>query len=289
MNINDVKKKIVKYWKTDNKKIALFRDILSMVFVLFLVIILLWSYTGQWFQAPLVAIESGSMEHTPPLYSTNPPFGRIGTIDAGDLVLIKKVDFYDDIITHGGSFGGAQAENGYKSYGLYGDVIVFHPDGNKDITPVIHRAMCWVDVTIVNNQRTYTITEYGIINESSLPPIPELGLETNAQPNWDHSGFLTKGDNNRLFDNLPNQGIYESSQPIKVEWITGKARGEIPWFGTINLFFSDIVKGTNNVKNVPTDSLICFALSTILIILILVLLDMKDYLSEKIKQKKNPE
>jgi signal peptidase I len=289
MNINDFKKKLKQYYRSDNKNIMLFKDILGMLFVILIVVILLWSYTGQWFQAPLVSIESGSMEHTPPVHQTNPPFGRIGTIDAGDLVLIKKVNTRDEVITHGGSFAGAQAENGWQSYGLYGDVIVFHPDGNKDITPVIHRAMSWVEITFVNNQRTYTLKEYGIINQTSLPPIPELGLETNAQPQWDHSGFLTKGDNNRLFDNLPNQGIYESSQPIKVEWITGKARGEIPWFGTINLFFSDILKGTNNLKNIPTDSLICFALTIILIIFLFVVIDIKDYLREKIKKKKKPD
>ncbi|MFO7678043.1 MAG: S26 family signal peptidase [Thermoplasmatota archaeon] len=285
MNINDIKEKMLHYWKTDNKTIALCRDILSMIAILFIIIIILWGYTGQWFQAPIVAIESGSMEHTPPIHQTNPPFGRIGTIDAGDLVLIKKVNSGDDIITHGGPFGGAQAENGWRSYGSYGDVIVFYPDGNTGITPVIHRAMCWVDVNIINDLPTYTIREYGIYNEAFIPPIPELGLETEVQPEWTHSGFLTKGDNNRLFDNLPTQGIYESTQPIKPEWIKGKARLEIPWFGTINLFFSDLVKGTNNIKNVPTDSLICFGILIISIVVTLLVIDIKDYLRKNIKDK----
>ncbi len=52
----------------------------------------------------MVAIESGSMEHP-----NNPPFGRVGTIDAGDMVLVQRVYTVDDIITHGGNLGGAQA------------------------------------------------------------------------------------------------------------------------------------------------------------------------------------
>ena len=135
------KEKILQFLKTDNAKIVFIRDIIVALLAVLIVLILLWSYTGQWFQAPMVAIESGSMEHP-----DNPPFGRLGTIDAGDMVLVQRVYTLDDIITHGGNLGGAQAENGWRSYGDYGDVLIYKPLGRDDTPQIIHRAMCWVDV-----------------------------------------------------------------------------------------------------------------------------------------------
>jgi len=277
MNIIDFKRKIVKFWHSDNNKIAIIRDIAVALCAVFIVLLILWSYTGQWFTAPIVAIESGSMEHK------NPTFGRLGTIDAGDMVLVQKVYTRNDVLVHGGNLGGAQAKKCCQTYGDYGDVIIYYPDGNKKLTPIIHRAMCWIEVEIQNNERTYTIKEFGIYNETSIGPIPELGLDRSMKPAWDHSGFLTKGDNNDLFDNLPSQGVLESTQPIKTEWISGKARQEIPWFGTINLLFSDIMNGTNNIGNVHEDSLICLGIVITLLVTIPIVLDIKDYLIQSKK------
>ena len=276
MFIDDVRKLLYKFLKSKNKNISLIRDIIVALFVVLLVLCLLWSYTGQWFAAPIVAIESGSMEHP-----ENAPFGRLGTIDAGDMVLVQKVYSKNDIAVHGGEFGGAQSVDGWHSYGDYGDVIIYYPDGDKTKTPIIHRAMCWVEVDITNNQRLYTIEEFGIYNQSYIGPIKELGLDRSVTPDWDNSGYLTKGDNNDIFDNLPNNGILESNQPIKVEWISGKARLEIPWFGTINLLFSDIINGTNNIANVHTDCLISLIIVIIILVLIPIILDFFEYLKQK--------
>ena len=281
MNIKDFGKMFLRFWRSDNKKTALIRDIAVALLAVLVVLLLLWTYTGQWFTAPIVAIESGSMEHTPPVFSTNPPFGRLGTIDAGDMVLVQKVYTRSDVAVHGGNFGGAQAKKGWQSYGDYGDVIIYYPDGIMRETPIIHRAMCWVDVEINDGQRTYTIKEFGIFDEPSIGPIPELGLTDNKKPNWSHSGFLTKGDHNDLFDNLPDGGVEKSTQPIKLEWISGKARQEIPWFGTINLFFSDMMSGTNNVGNVHGDCLISLGIVIAILISIPIFLDIKDYLKQK--------
>ena len=281
MNIIDFRKIFLRFWKSDNKNISLIRDIVVALLAVLVVLLLLWTYTGQWFTAPIVAIESGSMEHTPPTFSTNPPFGRLGTIDAGDMVLVQKVYTRDDVVVRGGNFGGAQAKQCCETYGDYGDVIIYLPDGDTTQTPIIHRAMCWVDVEINNGQRTYTIKEYGIVNETSIGPIPELGLFSKKTPDWSHSGFLTKGDHNDQFDNLPNGGVHKSTQPIKIEWISGKARLEIPWFGTINLFFSDLMNGTDNIGNVHEDCLISLGVIIAILISIPIVLDIKDYLKHK--------
>ena len=121
MDVKDIKNLFIKFWKSDNDKISLIRDILIALFVVLLILTLLWSYTGQWFGAPMVAIESGSMMHE------DEPFGRIGTIDAGDMVLLVKVNGRDEILTRGFEYGGelAKREGGFQSYGDYGDVIIY--------------------------------------------------------------------------------------------------------------------------------------------------------------------
>jgi len=272
------KKKFIKFWQSDNSKISLVRDVVIALSAVLIVLILLWSYTGQWFAAPMVAIESGSMEHP------NSPFGRFGTIDAGDMVLVQKVYSKNDLVPHGGNFGGAQASNGDQTYGDYGDVIIYYPDGDMEDKAVIHRVMFWVDVYEKNGEKTYTINDLGIYNQTTLYK-PEYGIKTYHEdpisPNWSHSGFLTKGDNNDIIDQAG--GI--SYNPVKLEWISGKARLEIPWLGTINLFFEDLFSGRNTVGNVHEDSLICLVILIVILISIPIILDIKDY----IKDKKNQE
>jgi signal peptidase len=202
------------------------------------------------------------------------PVGRIGTIDAGDMVLLVKVNTKDDVIPRGTELGGAYANPGYYHYGDYGDVIIYRPYGKTDRDQIIHRAMCWIEL---NEEGTYTVQEYGIENDNSIT-IPELGLEV-YRPS--HSGFITKGDNNRYSD----QASYLCDEPIKVEWISGKARSELPWIGTINLLFNDLFNGKSTVGNVPQDSLICLVLLIAGLVSIPISLDVYDYYKSKKKEK----
>jgi signal peptidase I len=267
----DIKKMFIQFWKSDNSKVSIIRDVVVALLVVFVILMILWGYTGQWFAAPMVAIESGSMEHP------NSPFGRLGTIDAGDMVLVQKVSKKSDVIPHGGLIRGAEAENGWRSYGDYGDVIIYKPLGRTDVSQIIHRAMCWVDVYNVNGQTKYTIKDYGIDNETSLT-IPELGLY-NRDPGWSHSGFLTKGDNNEVIDEITDI----CPEPVQVDWITGKARSEIPWLGTINLFFEDVLHGKNTVRNVHEDCMICLGIVIAILVSIPIILDVYEYLKKRKK------
>jgi len=272
-----------RFWKSDNEKIAILRDVLIALVAVFIVLLLLWSYTGQWFAAPMVAIESGSMEHEPPTYPS-PPFGRLGTIDAGDMVLVKKVYTIDDIVVHGSQAGGAEATNDYQyhTYGDWGDVIIYKPMGQEDVSQIIHRALCWVDISEYQGKIRYTIEEYGVRNESTLI-IPELGLH-GMQPVWTHSGYLTKGDNNEVIDQVSSI----CPQPVRFEWVTGKARSEIPWLGTINLLFEDLLHGKDTRNNVHPDSWIMLGIIIVVLISIPVGFDVYDYLKEKKKKQQKP-
>ena len=272
MNLRKTKNIIYKFWKSEDEKISIIRDIIVAFLVVFIILIVLWSYTGQWFGAPMVAIESGSMMHI------DEEFGRVGYIDAGDMVLLVKVNEKSEILTRGSNFGGEKAKDygGYQSYGDYGDVIVYKKYGRTDEDQIIHRAICWIEYDDIYN--TYSVLEYGIESESSVT-INELGLN-NYKPS--HSGFITQGDNPITNDRCDQAGGI-CSEPIKTEWITGKARFELPWIGTINLLFNDLISSSfwnNNeitVYNVPTDSIICLVILIVIIISIPIALDIYDY------------
>lgn len=271
MDVEKIKKFFKNFWQSDNNKISIIRDILVAFLVVIVILLLLWSYTGQWFGAPMVAIESGSMMHI------DEEFGRIGYIDAGDMVLLVKVNEKSDVLTRENEK--LKFSDGYRSYGNYGDVIIYKKYGRNDEDQIIHRAICWIEY---NENNTYTVIEYELFNVTSIT-IPELGLSNYRPP---HSGFITQGDNPITNDRCDQAGGI-CSEPIKTEWITGKARFELPWIGTINLLFNDIISGSfwnNNeitVFNVPTDSIICLIILLVIIISIPIILDIYDYKKKK--------
>lgn len=272
MNLKDVpkkfKKSLLKFWRSDNSKVSLLRDVIIALSLVLIILTALWAYTGQWFGAPMVAIESGSMMHP------NEPFGRLGTIDAGDMVLLVKVDSKSDIVPHGGNVSGPSVTKNqeYYFYWDYGDVIVYRPYGSYNLDPIIHRTRCWVEYH--DEYGTYTVEDYGIYNATSVV-IPELGLTKKHNYRPSHSGFITKGDNNEACDQLYKKLCNE---PIKVEWISGKARMELPWIGTINLFFNDLTSdGEDTVPHVPADSITCLIILIAVLVSIPIILDVVDY------------
>lgn len=266
-------------WHTENAKAAAVRDIFVAGFVVLLLLSVLWVYTGQSFpsQAPLVVVESGSMMHGPHGYCLqgrcndafpDPAFGRLGTIDPGDLVLVKAVDSLDDVES-------AFESGTRRGYGGHGDVIVYkRPTGGDAGTPIIHRAMLHIRVDregCVPNQLVspcvYKIPEtcdprfeafvkvtddtsdWRRYCQGSSSPITiqlerdGLWIKLDEYPcarvecGEFYSGILTKGDNNPSMD---QPSAYGGSSgivccPVRPEWIVGKARAEIPWFGLIKL------------------------------------------------------
>ena len=101
-----------------------------------------------------------------------------------------------------------------------------------------------------------------------------LAYESHREYRPDHSGFITKGDNNPECDQAG--GL---SSPVKITWIIGKARGELPWFGLIKLIFPpgntegqwgyngpDAVKIGYAVA--PKDEWICLGISLLVIIVL---------------------
>lgn len=105
----------------------------------------------------MVSVQSGSM-------SPN--------LNIGDMVLVENIS-KSDIITYD------EAElTGYKSFNLSGDVILYHPYGQENATPIISRALRYMNA-----------------GESMWDDGP-------AAP---FSGYITKGDHNDVIDQMAGQ------------------------------------------------------------------------------------
>ena len=226
--------------------------------------------TGSW--PPMVVIESNSMQH-----DAN---GEVGSIDAGDLVLVMSDD-RKNIITYAEATEVGGVYEGYQNHGMPGDVIIYQKNGGID-TPVIHRALLEIVAnesggwdapgTTLRNVETITWT-FDIL-------CPYHGGEYNlAIEDWDpvHAGFLTKGDNNNCMLDQPaansqNQGPGLSAtnsdgsvspvETVKQEWVVGVAGAEIPWVGAIKLGLS------NNSDSVPGSSWTKLAFTAIVLLAI---------------------
>ena len=200
------------------------------------VFLLTFAYSGNW--PPMVVIESGSMEHDNNSLYAEPGYAHLGTIDTGDLVIVKEAG-KKNIVTY------LEGKNtGYEKYGDYGDVIVYYKNGIREkdglpVTPVIHRAMFWVDVDIEN--KTYHVPEAGrtFYNEIDLGQFGDEKLVgTIEEQALQNSGYVTKGDSsgNPHPDQMTHTDINRNKvQPVNPDWVVGMARGELPWFGLIKL------------------------------------------------------
>jgi len=184
-------------------------DMISVFGSVLLVAGLLFAISGVW--PPLVAIESGSME---PHIQTN------------DLVFVMEADRFPGPGSHGDT-GVVTAEagdrTGYTRFQQPGDVIVFAPNGSDGRTPVIHRAMFWVE----EGERWYDEADPEYVGGADS--CAELA---NCPAN--ESGFITKGDWNRQYDQV--DGVSGPlSAPVRPEWIVGTAEARVPWLGNIRL------------------------------------------------------
>ena len=108
---------------------TLLRELLLAAGMIGLLILALYAHTGS--MPPLVVVESSSMIHDID--------GEVGSIDAGDLVLVHNQDF-DTIVTFAEATEPGNPKYGYSQHGLGGDVIIYKKNGEAG-TPIIHRAI----------------------------------------------------------------------------------------------------------------------------------------------------
>ncbi len=224
---------------------ALLRDIAIAFLLVAIVMASLFAFTRVW--PPMVVVESPSMQH-----SNAESF--VGAIDTGDIVLVQNAPRRQDIITY---VEGRSPSSGFSTYGDYGDVIIFAPDGDRTEIPLIHRALLalewneteqgfdipalrnlekgvdwdsnkvepfglgrgdWVELSLVTYRKlTVTIRMDDYISRATAQTCPE-----------NFCGFITMGDNN----------VGPDRYLTRLDWVQGRARGEIPWFGLLKLVFT---------------------------------------------------
>ena len=246
--------------------LALLQDIIIAIIVVVIVLGSLWAYGGRW--PPMVVVESESMQHAHDESS-------VGVIDTGDLTLVRTLEKSDGVVTWVEG-----RETGYTRYDDFGDVIVYHKNGLRETTPIIHRAL----VRVVWNETEEgfdvpSLNEWGVTGTFIINDLTSyhngfretIDLTVNVQtiianfqssnpPVEPHDGIITKGDHNHDVDQatLPSwnglggrpPGVTNLVEPVRDGWIVGVARGEIPWFGLIKLW----AKGQTKDNPAPANS-----------------------------------
>ena len=238
------------------------RDACVALLLVGTMLLAMYAYTGLW--PPLVVIESNSMMHS----EENTSY--VGVIDTGDMVLVKDVDRVGDIETYVEGF-----VSGHRTYGDFGDVLIYNSGGDSSSTPIIHRAMLYLEE---NGDGTYTC--------EALQYLPEDKWRTSdSRDTWDSlsstltildvgyrdllvvigvdrlhgTGFITKGDHNSAIDQSQSISSY---RPVELDWVVGKARGELPWFGLLKLWATGTL-GSASPPNSVTNLGICMTLIVI--------------------------
>lgn len=179
-------------------------------------------------------------------------YGRFGTIDPGDIIVLRSIRRATEVTT--------LVEGGDVQFGKPGDVLVYYPANDRARSPILHRAVAYVEVEGQQGSATYSVRwgadpcegggqkaqrggyswcEYGP-DGIYIPSVPIQGFgSTRNDPNPYRplqSGFITKGDNpvtNTQTDQ--NSGLSSDERgdpsPVQIEWIEGKAVAEVPWLG----------------------------------------------------------
>lgn len=180
-------------------------DVLTSVVAVLLVGFFLFAISGVW--PPLVAVESGSMRPN---------------MAEGDLVFVMEERRFagQAAVEESGIVPAAVgADTSYRTFGGYGDVIVYEPNGNRARTPIIHRAMFWVE----DGERWF---------DRANPQFVGAATSCGELPNCPapSAGFITKGDNNEGYDQTT--GL---TGPVQPEWIIGTGEIRVPGLGWISL------------------------------------------------------
>jgi signal peptidase len=155
--------------------VELGKSLIEALVIVALIVSVAYAATGSWHIG--FAVESGSMEPN---------------MQVGDLILVQA-PHRTEIITYE---DGEQLN--YTSFNRFGNVIIYRPNGLMAATPIIHRAMYWVETG------------------EQLPdgrPAP-------------HEGYITKGDNNAGYDQ-PLLGV----EPVRPEWVVAVAKLRVPYLG----------------------------------------------------------
>lgn len=185
----------------------------SIIAVFMILLGSVYAYSGV--NPPFSTINSGSMQHSPDESS-------IGTIDTGDMVIVKDPDSYD-ITTYVEG-----AKTGYKKFGEYGDVIIYKTQTNN----IIHRAMLELtlkdityDGSTVKTQIWYIPSLIGYDDWDIINFTPGgMTSHKNDPAIWnEESGTVMIDESNKDIINLALTNVgYSDATPFVNLWDLGK-------------------------------------------------------------------
>lgn len=194
---------------SDHWAVSLAREILIVALVVGGIALGLYLACGAW--PAIVTIESESM---------------VPHMNVGDLVIVVAPDRYGSLV----SWEEGKRSN-YTRFGDYGDVIIYQPNGaspgfpvpllSRGVHPIIHRAIQYAEPGPVTEIKGMTFVD-----------------KTGKGYTAPHEGYITWGDNNPVPDQLAWSGDYRGLgplEPVKKEWIVGKALYAVPYVGLIPL------------------------------------------------------
>jgi len=233
--------------------LLLLRDVGIAFLIVGIIIGAIIAYSGT---SPfMVVVESDSMQHSG-------AESYIGAIDTGDVVLVKNAPAKIDITTYIEGRG-----RDYRTYGDYGDVIVYRKCGAPpEMTPIIHRSMAYLvwnnssfDIPALeklevnkdwggtnsdgsNVSSPYNLTGIIWINNVGYADrnfTITISRYIDVRNDYNISSFyLTAGDHNVGRNHAYPDPFGQCEGIVQQEWIIGVARGELPWFGLIKLTLS---------------------------------------------------
>jgi len=149
----------------------------------------------------VVTIESGSM---------------IPNMNIGDLVVVVQKDRYGEFMTWE-----TGKEANVSKFNSYGDVIIYKPNGMSSVHPIIHRVMVYATTTT---------------------PLTEIrGYPLKQNYTVAHDGYITWGDINPAPDQFLSFPGIGTPEPVKDEWIVGKALFTVPLVGYLPLHIYEVV------------------------------------------------
>ncbi|MBB69623.1 MAG: hypothetical protein CMB28_00740 [Euryarchaeota archaeon] len=213
---------------------TLVRELVLATGMITLLVLAMWAHTGS--MPPLVVVESNSMQHD--------SSGEIGTIDAGDLILVHAPED-NRIITFAEATDPKSEYYGYESLGMEGDVIIYERNGESDSTPIIHRALFEISIGQALPAENQNDCDEGVfwkdlcITSWSVPGSDQVnvkeinlvfdgvntgkyacgGVAAQHGSQWFsvenytplNPGYVTLGDNNDCND---DQGVFEFAQGL---------------------------------------------------------------------------
>ena len=242
----------------ENRNIVIVLIVVAIVAASILIVIPAMSGVSP----PQTVVESQSMQHGEK--------SQIGVIDTGDIVIVR--DKNKTSIT---SFVDGY-KNGYSSFGLYGDVIIYEREGEGN--NIIHRAILWLDYNGNGTWSAPSLIGYpsnlwsctsstdpmSLSGTLTLENMTYKGLSYSIRLNDQKipvSGYLTLGDNNKGFDQEGGSKLISEERIVSVAWI------EIPWLGAIKMMMGGM--GDRLKDNVP-NTVPCLAISFIAFIFLLI-------------------